>query len=150
MMLDGAYIYSRYHAGGSNTTATQQRRILNLNFYRSWLRTQNNQFLQIPRELVLKLDPQIQVRQSATLCTLCILIHYSGSRLLLSLPKPLSLSLSLCVCAPVCVSIACGAPACLSGCDFQVQCAASSWWDYDRRSRYHKVVHLAMHGTSAK
>ena len=62
----------------------------------------------------------------------------------------LSLSLSLCVCAPVCVSIACGAPACLSGCDFQVQCAASSWWDYDRRSRYHKVVHLAMHGTSAK
>lgn len=31
-----------------------------VNFYRSWLRTQNNQFLQIPRELVLSLPPQLQ------------------------------------------------------------------------------------------
>ena len=49
-----------FHAGGGNTTLEDNRRILNLNFYRSWLRTQNNQFLQMPRELVLSLSPQLQ------------------------------------------------------------------------------------------
>ena len=81
---------------------------------------------------------------AATMRLAAHLLHRGAS------PATFSLSLCVCVCAPVCVSIACGAPACLSGCDFQVQYAASSWWDYDRRSRYHKVVHLAMHGTSAK
>ena len=31
-----------------------------MNFYRSWLRTQNNQFLQIPREVILSLNTQLQ------------------------------------------------------------------------------------------
>ena len=31
-----------------------------MNFYRSWLRTQNNQFLQVPRDVVLSLTPQLQ------------------------------------------------------------------------------------------
>lgn len=48
-------------AEGTAVRATTVGLILSLNFCRSWLRTQNNQLLQIPRELVLDLRPQLQV-----------------------------------------------------------------------------------------
>ena len=55
---------------------------------------------------------------SERLCLSCLSLSLS-----LSLARPTSRIL----CAPVCVSVVCAAPACLSGCAFQAQCAGSSW-----------------------
>ena len=55
---------------------------------------------------------------SERLCLSCLCPSLSLSR-----ARPTSRIL----CAPVCVSVVCAAPACLSGCAFQAQCAGSSW-----------------------
>jgi len=56
LLWDGAV----FHGGGANTTKDQTRRTLTFNYTRGWLRTQYNQFLSIPRELVLSLPPELQ------------------------------------------------------------------------------------------
>ena len=55
--------------------------------------------------------------------SLSVSVSLVSVRLSLSLSRPTSRIL----CAPVCVSVVCAAPACLSGCAFQAQCAGSSW-----------------------
>ena len=70
------------------------------------------------------------LHRRASPATFCLSLSLSVSVSLVSL---VSLSLSLArptsriLCAPVCVSVVCAAPACLSGCAFQAQCAGSSW-----------------------
>jgi ectoine hydroxylase-related dioxygenase (phytanoyl-CoA dioxygenase family) len=51
---------SIFHAGGGNTTKDQSRRTLTFNYTRGWLRTQFNQYLSIPRDLVLAMPPELQ------------------------------------------------------------------------------------------
>ena len=51
---------SMFHAGGSNTTTDQSRRTINLNFLRSYLKTQHNQFIQISRQRILEYPKQLQ------------------------------------------------------------------------------------------
>jgi Protein involved in biosynthesis of mitomycin antibiotics/polyketide fumonisin len=56
LLWDGAV----FHGGGGNITKDQTRRTLTLNYTRGWLRTQYNQFLSIPRELVMSMPPELQ------------------------------------------------------------------------------------------
>jgi ectoine hydroxylase-related dioxygenase (phytanoyl-CoA dioxygenase family) len=56
LVWDGAV----YHGGGSNTTKSQTRRTLTLNYTRGCLRTQYNQYLSIPRALVLSMPVELQ------------------------------------------------------------------------------------------
>ena len=56
LLYDGAI----FHGGGANTTRDQPRRTLAFNYTRGWLRTQFNQYLSIPRNLILSLPPQLQ------------------------------------------------------------------------------------------
>jgi ectoine hydroxylase-related dioxygenase (phytanoyl-CoA dioxygenase family) len=56
LLYDGAI----FHGGGGNTTKDQSRRTLTLNYTRGWLRTQFNQYLSIPRALLLSMPPELQ------------------------------------------------------------------------------------------
>jgi ectoine hydroxylase-related dioxygenase (phytanoyl-CoA dioxygenase family) len=56
LVWDGAL----FHAGGANVTADKSRRTLTFNYTRGWLRSQFNQFLSVPREVVLNLPPELQ------------------------------------------------------------------------------------------
>jgi ectoine hydroxylase-related dioxygenase (phytanoyl-CoA dioxygenase family) len=56
LVWDGAI----YHGGGANTTKNQTRRTLALNYTRACLRTQYNQYLSIPRALVLSMPSELQ------------------------------------------------------------------------------------------
>jgi ectoine hydroxylase-related dioxygenase (phytanoyl-CoA dioxygenase family) len=56
LLWDGAI----FHGGGGNATKDQSRRTLVLNYARGWLRTQFNQYLSIPRSLVLSMPPELQ------------------------------------------------------------------------------------------
>jgi ectoine hydroxylase-related dioxygenase (phytanoyl-CoA dioxygenase family) len=56
LLWDGAV----FHGGGANTTRDQTRRTLALNYTRGWLRTQFNQYLSIPHELVLSMPDELQ------------------------------------------------------------------------------------------
>lgn len=56
LLWDGAI----FHGGGANITTDQTRRTLTFNYTRGWLRTQYNQFLSLPREVVLSLPPELQ------------------------------------------------------------------------------------------
>ena len=47
LVFDGAL----WHAGGGNSSKTQRRRSINLNFNLSWLRQQENQYIGIPKEV---------------------------------------------------------------------------------------------------
>jgi ectoine hydroxylase-related dioxygenase (phytanoyl-CoA dioxygenase family) len=51
---------SIFHGGGANATKDRTRRTLTLNYARGWLRTQFNQYLSIPRDLVLSMPPELQ------------------------------------------------------------------------------------------
>jgi ectoine hydroxylase-related dioxygenase (phytanoyl-CoA dioxygenase family) len=55
LLWDGAI----FHGGGANRTPQPRRTVL-LNYTRGWLRTQFNQFLSLPRALVLALPPELQ------------------------------------------------------------------------------------------
>ena len=55
LVWDGAL----WHSGGANRSP-QARRTLLLNYTRGWLRTQYNQFLSVPREMVLALPAELQ------------------------------------------------------------------------------------------
>ena len=69
------------------------------------------------------------LHRRASPATFCLSLSLSVSVSLVSLSLSLSLArpTSRILCAPVCVSVVCAAPACLSGCAFQAQCAGSSW-----------------------
>eukprot|EP00747_Dinoflagellata_sp_TGD_P069083 gnl/TRDRNA2_/TRDRNA2_155982_c1_seq1.p2 gnl/TRDRNA2_/TRDRNA2_155982_c1~~gnl/TRDRNA2_/TRDRNA2_155982_c1_seq1.p2 ORF type:complete len:135 (-),score=13.76 gnl/TRDRNA2_/TRDRNA2_155982_c1_seq1:35-439(-) len=56
LIIDGSIL----HAGGGNTTAGQNRRTININYSRGWLRTQFNSFVSVPRETVLALPQVLQ------------------------------------------------------------------------------------------
>jgi ectoine hydroxylase-related dioxygenase (phytanoyl-CoA dioxygenase family) len=56
LIWDGAI----FHGGGANVTHDKSRRTLFLNYTRGWLRTQFNQFLVLPREVVLSLPAELQ------------------------------------------------------------------------------------------
>jgi ectoine hydroxylase-related dioxygenase (phytanoyl-CoA dioxygenase family) len=56
LVWDGAI----FHAGGGNVTQDRSRRTLTFNYTRGWLRTQFNQYLSMPRDLVLSLPPDLQ------------------------------------------------------------------------------------------
>lgn len=56
LLWDGAIL----HGGGANVTSSRMRRTLTLNYVRGWLRTQFNQFLSMPRDLVLSLPAELQ------------------------------------------------------------------------------------------
>lgn len=56
LLYDGAI----FHGGGANVTPDQTRRTLALNYTRGWLRTQFNQYLSVPRELLLSLPTALQ------------------------------------------------------------------------------------------
>ena len=49
-----------FHGGGGNSTRDQTRRTLTLNYTRGWLRTQFNQYLSIPRDVVLAMTAELQ------------------------------------------------------------------------------------------
>eukprot|EP01048_Picozoa_sp_COSAG05_P005401 COSAG05_NODE_319_length_11483_cov_406.525604_4_plen_258_part_00 len=69
------------------------------------------------------------LHRGASPATFCLSLSLSVSVSLVSVRLSLSLSrpTSRILCAPVCVSVVCAAPACLSGCAFQAQCVGSSW-----------------------
>jgi ectoine hydroxylase-related dioxygenase (phytanoyl-CoA dioxygenase family) len=56
LFWDGAV----FHGGGANVTEDRPRRTLLLNYTRGWLRTQANQFLSVPRGVVLSLPAELQ------------------------------------------------------------------------------------------
>ena len=56
LVWDGAMI----HGGGANITKDQHRRTLSFNYARGWLRTQDNQYLSIPRETILSMPAELQ------------------------------------------------------------------------------------------
>ncbi len=56
LVWDGAV----WHGGGANKTADQIRRSINLNFNCSWLRQQENQYIGIPRDVVLAMPERLQ------------------------------------------------------------------------------------------
>lgn len=56
LVWDGAV----FHGGGANLTHDRPRRTVLLNYTRGWLRTQFNQFLSVPRPLVLSLPAELQ------------------------------------------------------------------------------------------
>ncbi len=56
LVWDGAV----FHGAGANLTADRLRRTLFLSYTRGWLRTQYNQFLGVPREVVLSLPADLQ------------------------------------------------------------------------------------------
>jgi ectoine hydroxylase-related dioxygenase (phytanoyl-CoA dioxygenase family) len=56
LLWDGAVL----HGGGANTTQEASRRTVTLNYTRGWCRTQFNQYLSVPREVVLALPPELQ------------------------------------------------------------------------------------------
>lgn len=56
LFWDGA----TFHGGGANTTRDSTRRTLLLSYTRGWLRTQVNQFLAVPRAVVLSLPAELQ------------------------------------------------------------------------------------------
>lgn len=56
LVWDGAV----FHGAGANVTHDRQRRTVFLNYTRGWLRTQINQFLALPRRLVLSLPAELQ------------------------------------------------------------------------------------------
>ena len=56
LIWDGAV----WHAGGANHSADLRRRSINLNFNLSWLRQQENQYIGIPREVVLAMPERLQ------------------------------------------------------------------------------------------
>jgi hypothetical protein len=56
LVWDGAI----FHGGGANITPDRPRRTLFLNYTRGWLRTQFNQFLALPRNVVLSLPAELQ------------------------------------------------------------------------------------------
>jgi ectoine hydroxylase-related dioxygenase (phytanoyl-CoA dioxygenase family) len=56
MLWDGAV----FHGGGANVSRDRARRTLFLNYTRGWLRTQVNQFLAVPRSVILSLPSELQ------------------------------------------------------------------------------------------
>ena len=54
------YLGSTVHAGGANTTADQWRRGMHLSFCLGWLRTEENQFLATPLDVVRTLPRESQ------------------------------------------------------------------------------------------
>jgi hypothetical protein len=56
LLWDGAL----FHAGGGNSTTNSRRRTLGINYSRGWLRTQFNQFLSIPRNVILSMPSALQ------------------------------------------------------------------------------------------
>ena len=56
MIWDGALL----HGGGANQTVDRQRRTVTINYTRGWLRTQFNQYVSVPREVVLDLPVELQ------------------------------------------------------------------------------------------
>jgi ectoine hydroxylase-related dioxygenase (phytanoyl-CoA dioxygenase family) len=56
LLWDGAI----FHGGGGNSTASRTRRTLTFNYTRGWLRTQFNQYLSVPRALVLSMPAELQ------------------------------------------------------------------------------------------
>ena len=53
------FLASCYHGGGHNTTSDEVRRVHGLFFCRGNMRTEENQFLAIPRSTVLEMDPKL-------------------------------------------------------------------------------------------
>ena len=49
-----------WHRGGGNTTTSQRRRSLNINFNLAWLKQRENQYLGVPSEVVLSLPERLQ------------------------------------------------------------------------------------------
>ena len=56
LVWDGAL----WHAGGANSSQDQARRSINLNYNLAWLRQQENQYIGIPRSVLLKLPERLQ------------------------------------------------------------------------------------------
>ncbi|MEM7018659.1 MAG: phytanoyl-CoA dioxygenase family protein [Pseudomonadota bacterium] len=56
LIWDGAV----WHAGGANTSADRYRRSINLNYNLDWLRQQENQYIGIPRDVLLALPEKLQ------------------------------------------------------------------------------------------
>ena len=56
LVFDGAL----WHAGGGNRTKDQRRRSVNLNFNLSWLRPQENQYVDLPRNVWLEMPERLQ------------------------------------------------------------------------------------------
>ncbi|KAK5989563.1 Dioxygenase swnH2 [Cladobotryum mycophilum] len=54
------FLSTLFHAAGYNTMPGEVRKIMNLCFCRGTLRTEENQFLSIPRSKVLKMSPKLQ------------------------------------------------------------------------------------------
>jgi ectoine hydroxylase-related dioxygenase (phytanoyl-CoA dioxygenase family) len=54
------YLGSTIHGGGPNTTTDQQRRGMHLSYCAGWLRTEENQYLAVPREVVRTLPRRSQ------------------------------------------------------------------------------------------
>jgi len=51
---------SVFHGGGANTTTDQERIGLTINYNASWLRQQENQYLAVPREMVLQMPDELK------------------------------------------------------------------------------------------
>jgi ectoine hydroxylase-related dioxygenase (phytanoyl-CoA dioxygenase family) len=54
------YLGSTIHGGGPNTTAGERRRGMHVSFCAGWLRTEENQSLAVPLEVVRTLPPAAQ------------------------------------------------------------------------------------------
>jgi ectoine hydroxylase-related dioxygenase (phytanoyl-CoA dioxygenase family) len=54
------YLGSAIHGGGANVTATERRRGMHVSYCAGWLRTEENQYLAVPRETVRGLPRQAQ------------------------------------------------------------------------------------------
>ena len=54
------YLGSTIHGAGANTTADRRRRGMHLSYVVGWLRTEENQFLSVPAEVVRTLPRRAQ------------------------------------------------------------------------------------------
>ena len=75
LVWDGAL----WHAGGGNTTRDQRRRSINLNYNLSWLRQQENQYLGIPRDVLLSLSERLQRLLGYNYSSYCGGVDYQDS-----------------------------------------------------------------------